>query len=198
MGVEQRQGRRCGSRRPERTRADEGGRHRPAAPAATPAAHRPRLLRRPGTGLHHRRRVKSTFEQSPWYVICSRSQHGCGRTKRNLVLLEEFIIGAVEAKLAELGRMYDPEVEAEAAGAGELARLLAERDKLETKIRALHDRYETTDDLDVEDFVPMTRRLRNKLHEVEAMVAAYRQPTPADLGDDPLAAWKAGDLDERR
>src|SRR3954465_11287283 len=66
MGVEQRQARRRGPRGAERTRADEGGRHRPAAPAATPAAHRPRLLPRSGTGLHHRGSLKSTFEQSPW------------------------------------------------------------------------------------------------------------------------------------
>src|SRR5205085_3213673 len=67
-GVEQRQGRRCGPGRPEGSRADEGGRGRPPAPAAPSAACRSRLLRRPRAELHRSRRLKSTYEQSPWYL----------------------------------------------------------------------------------------------------------------------------------
>jgi site-specific DNA recombinase len=132
------------------------------------------------------------------YVICSRAQHGCGRTKRNLALLEEFVVGAVEVRLAELTRLYDPTAEAGTDTAGELTRLLAEQETLESKINKLRQRYETDDEFDVEDFVPMNRRLRTRLREVEAMIADYRQPTAADLGDDPLAAWQAGSPEDRR
>src|SRR3954462_681121 len=66
VGLDQRQARRRGRRGGQRTRTDEVGRDRPAAPAAAPTAHRPRLLRRPGTGVHHRSRLKSNSEQSLW------------------------------------------------------------------------------------------------------------------------------------
>ena len=66
VGVEERQTRRGGPGGAERPRADEGGHHRPAAPAAAPTAHRPRLLRRPGTRLHQRGRLKSSILQSHW------------------------------------------------------------------------------------------------------------------------------------
>src|SRR3954465_11974353 len=48
VGLEKHQARRRGPRGCQRTRTDEVGRHRPAAPAAAPTAHRPGLLRRPG------------------------------------------------------------------------------------------------------------------------------------------------------
>src|SRR3954452_14054867 len=66
MGAEVRQARRGGTRRSEGTRADEGGRHRPPAPAAAPTADRPGLLWRPRVGVHHRCRLKSRTLQSHW------------------------------------------------------------------------------------------------------------------------------------
>src|SRR3954451_6925084 len=66
MGAEVRQARRGGTRRCEGTRADEGGRHRPPAPAAAPTADRPGLLWRPRVGVHHRCRLKSRTLQSHW------------------------------------------------------------------------------------------------------------------------------------
>src|SRR3954466_13644430 len=66
MGVEERQARRGGPGGSQGTRADDGGHHRPATPAATPAAHPPRLLRRPRTCLHHRSRLTSSTLQSHW------------------------------------------------------------------------------------------------------------------------------------
>src|SRR5919112_2190042 len=66
MGVEERQARRDGPGGSPGTPADDGGHHRPAAPAAAPAAHPPRLLRRPRTCLHHRGRLTSSILQSHW------------------------------------------------------------------------------------------------------------------------------------
>jgi transposase len=66
VGVEERQARRSRPRGSQRPGPDEGGRHRPAAPAAASTAHRSRLLRRPRVGVHLRRRLKSTFTQSHW------------------------------------------------------------------------------------------------------------------------------------
>src|SRR3954470_2053112 len=74
VGVEQRQGRPGWPRPPEGSRAEEGGRGRPAAPAAAPTARRPRLLRRPRAELHRSRRLKSTYEQSPWVIPSDRGR----------------------------------------------------------------------------------------------------------------------------
>ncbi|WP_175561463.1 transposase [Geodermatophilus obscurus] len=48
---------------PEQMRSVVTGRLRPAAASA---AHRPKLLRRPGTWLHHRCHLKSTSARSHW------------------------------------------------------------------------------------------------------------------------------------
>src|SRR3954447_4711174 len=66
MGVEERQARRGGPRGSQRPGPDEGGHHRPPAPTAAPTADRPRLLRRPGVGIHRCCRLKSTSAQSHW------------------------------------------------------------------------------------------------------------------------------------
>jgi site-specific DNA recombinase len=130
------------------------------------------------------------------FVSCVKETGGCGRVKRNLALAEEFLTGAVERRLADVRGFADLD---DTDAGHELGRLIAERDMVDSKIIKLRERYETDPDFDAEDFVPMVRRLRNRLHELEAEIAGHETPTRlGDLGEDALATWQTGTLAERR
>jgi site-specific DNA recombinase len=130
------------------------------------------------------------------FASCVKENGGCGHVKRNLRLLESFVLAAVEHRLTETipfaeDDPHDPD-------GVERARLAAELEAAEGKISDLRTAYETTD-LAAVDFVPMIGRLRNRKAELEAALGELpEQHRPTNLGDDPLADWRAGDFDDRR
>ncbi|ADB76156.1 recombinase family protein [Geodermatophilus obscurus] len=131
------------------------------------------------------------------FVSCVKDNGGCGHVKRNLRLAEAFILGAVERRLADATAFADPDDDSEAAQ--EAARLTAERDTLRAKVERLQKLMLDDPDFTAEDFVPMIRKLRDRIREVEALLADVELPARRDaLGEDPLADWQAGGFDERR
>jgi site-specific DNA recombinase len=131
------------------------------------------------------------------FVSCVKETGGCGHVKRNLRLAEAFILGAVERRLADASAFADPDDDSEAAQ--EAARLTAERETLRAKVERLQALMLDDPDFTAEDFVPMVRKLRDRIGEVEALLADVELPARRDaLGEDPLADWQAGGFDERR
>lgn len=130
------------------------------------------------------------------HVACLKDRGGCGHVKRNLRFLEEYVFAVLERRLADV-RPHDPDDQSEEAR--EYARLAADRATVEAKVEKLRQQYEQDPDFDAEDFVPMQRRLRTRLREIEAAMAALAPPpSPSDLGEEARAMWASGDFDERR
>jgi site-specific DNA recombinase len=130
------------------------------------------------------------------FVSCLKDLGGCGKVKRNLLLLEAFVFEVVEAKLATV-RAFDPD-EDETADGREFARLVAEKETVEKKMSDLKAQYDADKDFEAVDFVPMNNNFRKKLREIEAQMREFEQG--ASLGDlgDVLQTWQAGGFEERR
>jgi site-specific DNA recombinase len=131
------------------------------------------------------------------FVSCVKDTGGCGHVKRNLRLAEAFILGAVERRLTDATAFADPDDDSEAVQ--QAARLDAERNALQAKVEGLQAKMLDDPDFTAEDFVPMVRKLRDRIAEVEAERTDIEVPERrAVLGEDPLADWQAGGFDERR
>ena len=131
------------------------------------------------------------------FVSCIKENGGCGHVKRNLRLLDAYVMAAVESRLAEVAPFAEADPDNPAAQ--ERARLTADRDTIDAKIKGLREQYETDPDLDAEDYVLAVKRLRNRARELDAALDALPATDDRrDLGDDPLTEWQAGGFDERR
>lgn len=129
------------------------------------------------------------------FVVCDRNNNGCGRVKRNLGKLERYVFAVVERRLEDV-RAFDWE-EDDTAEDRERARLLVEKEKVEKKIEDLRRLYDEDDDFEAVDFVPMVRKLRNKLAGVEAQLREFEVQTVSSLAPDVLDTWRTGTFEER-
>jgi site-specific DNA recombinase len=131
------------------------------------------------------------------FVSCIKDDGGCGKVKRNLILLEQYVLPAVEARLADVRPFAAPDDDDPEAR--ELARLWAQHDTLDSKIAKLQQRYEDDDDFDAADYVSLVNRLRAKVNAIEGQIREHKPPPrAADLGDDVLATWLGGGFADRR
>jgi DNA invertase Pin-like site-specific DNA recombinase len=131
------------------------------------------------------------------FIACKKESGGCGQVSRNLLLVEKYVFAVVEARLADV-RPYDATEDDTEAGR-EFTRLAGERETVEKKIDALRNQYEADADFEAADFVPMVRKLRNRLNELEAAMRDYSSPpSTSDLSADALDLWHSGGFDERR
>jgi DNA invertase Pin-like site-specific DNA recombinase len=131
------------------------------------------------------------------FVSCLKEHGGCGHVKRNLRLLEAFVFGAVEHRLA--GVRPFAEDDPDDPEAQERARMVAERETVEHKIADLRRLHLTDPDFAAEDYVLMVNLLRQRARELDAALDALGEPARlAELADDPLETWRSGSFDDRR
>lgn len=129
------------------------------------------------------------------YVVCSKSQFGCGRISRNLLMLDEYIDGLVRLRLESwrpVGALEpSPEdVEASQSLRGRLR-------ELEEDIAELQQAFEAGG-MRFRDYNAALNALRAQQEASERALSALLAPTytPDDL--DASATWIDGSLAERR
>lgn len=140
------------------------------------------------------RRDKDGGVRRDSFAACMKEYGGCGSVKRNLRLLEAYVVARMEYHLSQAHGMSgegDDEV------AEERSALQAEREAIEARIAALREQY-TGDDVEIEDYLFVVQGLRKKQRELTTALRDLDQAPVRDLGDDQLAVWKNGTLEGRR
>lgn len=130
------------------------------------------------------------------YVVCSRSQQGCGNVKRNLLHVNGYIDGIVRNRI----EMFEPMGDIETGG-----------DEMEAQIAELNRRLEEVNediaDLQVafnsreirfKDYNSALATLRTSQELIEKSIAETGKRAKTEPDIDLLAAWEDGSVEERR
>ena len=139
------------------------------------------------------RRDENGAVRADSFVSCIKENGGCGSVKRNLRLLEKYVIFRVELRLAAI---HDDDAVSETDQ--ERATLQAEREEVDAEIRRLRDRYTSESDVDVDDYLFAVQLLRKKQRDLAARLGDLDQVIVRQRADDPLVEWQDGDLEARR
>lgn len=131
------------------------------------------------------------------YLQCVKGEGGCGKIKRRLIHVQEYVYAVVEERLRDV-RPFDAEADDTEEGR-EIARLVAAKEKQEARIAKLREDYASGEsDLDPEDFVPTLRMMRNRLDEINTQLTELDTDGAKVLDVDALEYWQTGTFEERR
>ncbi len=129
------------------------------------------------------------------YVLCPTSAHGCGRTKRNLLLLMEYIDGLIRMRLESWHPVGDAVLsEGDIAIAAELQRALGE---IEEDLAQLEVMFKVGG-IRFKDYGAALSALRTRQEGAQRALAEFQAPAPTLDDADILAAWIEGSLEDRR
>lgn len=130
------------------------------------------------------------------FVICSRTQYGCGRLKRNLVHVEEYIDLIVR-------RWIEDRIEP--AGDGGVSEEVAEKaDELQARLREIEEDIAdlqaafNAGEMRFKDYNPALAALRNLQELTEKALADLNTVEEIDPDMDMLAQWEDGDIEDKR
>jgi DNA invertase Pin-like site-specific DNA recombinase len=130
------------------------------------------------------------------YIVCSRSQHGCGNVKRNLLHVEEHIDSIIRARIELNVPIGDAEVED--AVATQVAELQANLAEVEEDIAELQAEFKTNPRLRLKDYNATLAMLRDRQEAIESALGNVETGRQVDPEFDLLAAWEDGSVEERR
>ncbi|QFG10513.1 serine integrase [Streptomyces phage Itza] len=130
------------------------------------------------------------------YIVCSRSQFGCGNVKRNLLHVEEHIDSIIRARI-ELA-VPTGDVEQEDAAASEVAELQAALDEVEEDIAEHQAEFKSNPRMRLKDYNATLAMLRDRQDAIESALASVETGHRIDPDFDLLAAWEDGSVEERR
>jgi DNA invertase Pin-like site-specific DNA recombinase len=130
------------------------------------------------------------------YVICSPSQHGCGRVKRNLRHLEEYVFGVIRGHLVNAPTVVSDD---DALDEQEVAKRVTKIESLEARIAQVQAEFaDPSSDMDPQDFVPTLRMLRTNLANERAALSELDSWEGPEITPDTLELWDGGDVEDRR
>lgn len=129
------------------------------------------------------------------YVVCSRSQYGCGRVKRNLLVLQDYIDGLVRMRIEGWEPVADEELDADLFG--EVVILQKALIEVDEDLAQLQSAFQSGD-IRFADYNVALSALRTRQEAAQRAVAEHQGSAlvPEDL--DLLAAWENGEVEERR
>jgi len=130
------------------------------------------------------------------FVVCSRSQYGCGGVKRNLRHVEQFIDGAVRARIAA----------AEPRGSGNASSEAAERiDEVNVRLQEIGEDINAlqaafkANEIRFKDYNVTLSALRSSQEVAERTLRELREGEATNADKEDLAAsWDSDDVDDRR
>ena len=129
------------------------------------------------------------------FVVCSRSQYGCGGLKRNLPMLMEFVDDLVRIRLESFEPVSDEELEE--ADAEAIAALERELGEVEDDLGDLQRAFEAGQ-MRFKDYNAALSALRTRQEALQAALEQRLARGKAPTIEDRLVGWKAGDVNERR
>jgi DNA invertase Pin-like site-specific DNA recombinase len=129
------------------------------------------------------------------FVWCAPSQYGCGRVKRNLRHVEEYVDTIIRVRIEQ----------AEPVGDGAMPEELAEQaDQLQARLREIEEDIAdlmsafNAGDIRFKDYNTSLATLRNLQELTEKALADLDVAQEIDPDTDLLAQWEDGDVEERR
>lgn len=129
------------------------------------------------------------------YVVCSRSQYGCGGVKRNLLILQEYLDGLVRMRLES----WQPvgELEREAGELAVIEGLQGRAAEIEEDLAQLQASFHAGD-IRFADYNTALSALRTQQEATSRALSDLQVSVvvPDDL--DVLAVWEEGEVEERR
>lgn len=129
------------------------------------------------------------------FVVCSRSQYGCGGVKRNLPMLLEYIDGLVRLRLESWEPVADVgPVEDRAHELAELQQHLKEVEEDLTEIRATFE----AGGIRFKDYNEALSTLRAQQEGAQRALTKLLAPVPTPDDLDVVAAWEGGVLEDQR
>lgn len=129
------------------------------------------------------------------YIICSRSQYGCGGVKRNLLVVQDYIDGLVRMRLESWQPVGEADVlDEDIEAVTDLQRRLME---IEEDIANLQATF-NAGGIRFGDYNTALSALRTQQEVTEQSLADFHVATTLPLDLDVLAVWEEGEVEEKR